>query len=610
MEEWIGQWWHRAITHLAEPQRTHVQVALKDMQRSISLLYRAGGGDAAVRVTPVAASRHGGPRHWLQKVAGSGLRSAMPELDAQTLALPPVISVFDSVELNRDLYLWLAALASVFEPTGDWIADNRAATARALQRFAGLRERHHRLTAAHLAQRPLLSSLRAKDVPWEAAVQAALRGEEHTALFVTPREVAPVWLWLNACETGEGAEPAATPTPSNGTSEEEPARSPLDAHRRRARNVKHQPSRNAMLLAAKTDSLTSWSELVRLDRGTDDSADDNASAAANDMDTLSLARSEQTTASRVRFDLDLPSASADDLPLGPGTKTPEWDWRRNELRPDYCALQCVVARTGEPYRPPAHLQATARRVRRRLEILQAAPRWHKAQVSGDEIDIDAWVRFKSEACGGNIHSDTPPVYAHRQRTERSLATLLLADLSLSTDAYATSNARVIDVIREALYVFGSALSGTGDAFEILGFSSVRRQHVRIQHIKGFHEPWSDAIHTRIGALKPGFYTRMGAAVRDATQRLSARPERQRLLLVLTDGKPNDIDVYEGRYGLEDTRHAIQEARAAGLIPFCVTIDHEAHQYLPMLFGAQGYALVHRPQDLVKHLTQAWTTLTR
>jgi nitric oxide reductase NorD protein len=79
---------------------------------------------------------------------------------------------------------------------------------------------------------------------------------------------------------------------------------------------------------------------------------------------------------------------------------------------------------------------------------------------------------------------------------------------------------------------------------------------------------------------------------------------------LTDGKPNDIDIYEGRYGLEDTRHAIQEARALGLSPFCVTIDHEAHQYLPTLFGAQAYALVRRPQDLVKHLTQAWTALTR
>ena len=109
MEEWIGQWWHRAITHLAEPQRTEAQVALQDMQRSITLLFRAGGGDAAVRVAPVAASSHGGPRRWLQKVAGSGLRSAMPELDAQTLALPPHIGVFDRTELNRDLYLWLAS---------------------------------------------------------------------------------------------------------------------------------------------------------------------------------------------------------------------------------------------------------------------------------------------------------------------------------------------------------------------------------------------------------------------------------------------------------------------------------------------------------------------
>ena len=183
-------------------------------------------------------------------------------------------------------------------------------------------------------------------------------------------------------------------------------------------------------------------------------------------------------------------------------------------------------------------------------------------------------------------------------------------MSLSTDAYATSNARVIDVIRDALYVFGEALSATGDAFEVLGFSSVRRQHVRIQHIKGFGERWNDTVRSRVGALKPGFYTRMGAALRDATRRLGARPERQRLLLVLTDGKPNDLDIYEGRYGLEDTRHAIQEARDAGLTPFCVTIDHEAHDYLPMLFGSQGYALVRRPQDLVQRLTQAWATLAR
>ena len=96
----------------------------------------------------------------------------------------------------------------------------------------------------------------------------------------------------------------------------------------------------------------------------------------------------------------------------------------------------------------------------------------------------------------------------------------------------------------AVDVFGEALDGTGDAFEMLGFSSVRRQHVRMQHLKGFDEPWSAAAQARVGAIKPGYYTRMGAALRLATRRLSQRDERQRLLLILTDGKPNDLDVYE------------------------------------------------------------------
>ena len=612
MEEWIGQKWHRAITRVAEPERTEQQVTLEEMRRSIALLYRAGGGDAAVRVAPVADSRHGGPRGWLQRMAGSNLRAPMPVLDWETLALPAQLSVFDERERNRDLYLWLAALAAVYEPSGDWVADNRAATARALQRFAGLRSRHAHLVQAHLAQRPALSSLRADAAPFEAAVQAALRGEDHGPLFVTPAQVAPVWLWLSAGQSAVAAPPASAPgkDPEDATRPENDPAAQERERRRRSRRVEHEKVRNPLLVAPKMEAINTWSELVRLDRGTDDEADPNATAAANDMDTLSVARGEQTTASRIKFDLDLPSAASDDLPLGPGRKTPEWDWRKRVLLPEHCAVQCSVARPGDPYVAPQALRATARRVRRRLEVLRAAPRWQGGQTLGDEFDLDAWVRFQTEACSGAQHSDSPPVYLRRQRSERSLATLLLADLSLSTDAYATDHARVIDVIRDALYVFGEALSATGDAFEMLGFSSVRRQHVRIQHLKGFGERWNDTVRSRVGAIKPGFYTRMGAAVRDATRRLSARPEHQRLLLVLTDGKPNDLDIYEGRYGLEDTRHAVQEARDAGLVPFCVTIDHEAHDYLPMLFGSQGYALVRQPKDLVQRLTQAWVTLAR
>ena len=328
------------------------------------------------------------------------------------------------------------------------------------------------------------------------------------------------------------------------------------------------------------------------------------------MDAITLAQDGRTTASRVRFDLDLPSASADDRPLGPGRRTPEWDWRRQALLADHCALQTMVARPAEPFRPPQALRATARRVRRRLEVLRAAPRWQRGETSGDALDLDGWVRFSTEGAAGVRRSDSPAVWSRRQRGERSLSTLLLADLSLSTDAYANDSARVIDVIRDALYVFGEALAATGDPFEMLGFSSVRRQHVRIQHLKGFDEAWNERVRSRVGAIRPGYYTRMGAAIRDATRRLAERPERQRLLLVLTDGKPNDIDVYEGRYGLEDTRHAVMRAREAGLTPFCVTIDREAHDYLPMLFGSNGYALVRRPQDLVSRLAQAWATLAR
>jgi nitric oxide reductase NorD protein len=103
---------------------------------------------------------------------------------------------------------------------------------------------------------------------------------------------------------------------------------------------------------------------------------------------------------------------------------------------------------------------------------------------------------------------------------------------------------------------------------------------------------------------------MGTAICHATLQLADRPERKRLLMLLTDGKPNDLDVYEGRYGLENTRQAVREAHAAGLIPFCVTIDEKAHDYLPMLFVQNGSAMVHKPQVLVRQLTQAWATLSR
>jgi len=603
MEEWVGQQWHRFIHRAASRQHAHAAVHLPEVQRAIGMLFRAAGGAHGVRLASATDSRSGGPRDWLQRIAGSGTHAATGRLEPEALSLPPTVAVFDDVGLNRALYLWLAAQGACIEPTGDWVGDNVRASARVLRTFPGLAERHQGLLVAQLALRTDPARLKGAAAEAEHTVQQALQGvltEAHSGL--QPDTVAPVWLWLDA-----GGEPAVAVARPDGEQAPGDARKPAasDARRRRAQAVSDERDKAPLMMFFRAESILSWGEFVKVNRASDDDPDDNAAGVANDMDVLAIAPDGQSTAARVKFDLDLPSAAADDRPLGPGIRLPEWDFRRNALVPEHCALQTLVAIPAEPYVPPLALRTTARRVRRRLEILRAGTGRQRAQPEGDEIDLDAWVRHRVDAVGAP-HGESPAVFTRRVRTERSLATLLLADLSLSTDAYATQTARVIDVIREALYVFGEALSASGDPFEMLGFSSVRRQNVRIQHLKGFDEPWNTAVRDRVGAIRPGYYTRMGAAIRLAAQRLGERPERQRLMLILTDGKPNDLDVYEGRYGLEDTRHAVQAAREVGLIPFCITIDEAAHGYLPMLFGQQGYALVHRPQDLVDRLTRVYT----
>ncbi len=646
MEEWVGWQWHRLITRAADRQHADARVTLAQMERTLGLMFRAGGGSASVRMTSATATRVGGARHWLQKVAGSGTHANLPRLDEQALALPPELAVFDTAALNRDLYLWLAALAAcAVEGSGHWLNDNLAAAERVLLRYPGLRPRLDRLVQAHLQQRPDPASLKKPQQDAERAVRETLEKMGSPARIegsagVGPRDVAPVWLWLESAAM-DSPTPSEAREPATGDDAPGGQRAKgKDRKRRRAEQVTDERHRAPLMMFFRAESILSWGEFVKVNRASDDDPDDNASKVADDMDVISVAPDGETTASRVRFDLDLPSAAADDRPLGPGVLLPEWDYKRARLVPDHCSAQCLVAQPGTVFQASPELRATTRRVRRRLEVLRAAPRRSHARTEGEELDLDAWVRHQVEGAGaGQWRSEAPAVFSRRERTERSLATLLLADLSLSTDAYVWNGPpavergsaaskllrlgaapesvasgvpeqRVIDVIRDALYVFGEALHAGGDAFEMLGFSSVRRQNVRIQHLKGFDEPWNETARQRVGAVKPGYYTRMGAAIRLATQRLSKRPERQRLLLLLTDGKPNDLDVYEGRYGLEDTRHAIQSARDAGLTPFCVTIDEDAHDYLPMLFGQQGYARVQRPRDLVHKLAHVYAALTR
>jgi len=610
MEEHVGALWHRFITRAAQRHYPDAAVTLAEIEKTAGLLFRAFGGDPGLRVAPAAAIRHGARRRWLARVAGVGEKITPACRDLETLQLPAELALFPHRELNRDLYLWLIALAAAHDevdPDAPWWGQNQQGTLIALDRFPGLRSRYHCLATAVLELRIPPERLPPDEAAQENGVRQAMC-EPGSVLELPaarrPPQPVPLWLYPPPPPTAGQSQRRDGDTKSGGGGN--PAE--RDRQRRRAERV-DLPERKSFFLAPfRAESLLSWAEFIRVNRATDDEPEPNAGQTADDMDMLSVTRDGSTTASRVRFDLDLPSASEDDFPLGPGIKFPEWDYRKRLLVPDYCCVQEMLARRAQPCELPPPLRRDAQRLRRQFEILRPGRGWRRAQPDGEDLDLDACVRHAAD-CASGEHSQERGLYRQLARQERDLACLLLADLSLSTDAWVNNKGRVIEVIRDSLFLFAEALAMTGDRFALYGFSSRKRHHVRVHRVKAFDERYTAMVRGRINAIKPGYYTRMGTAVRYATGLLNRQTTARRLLLLLTDGKPNDLDQYEGRYGIEDTRMALLEARREGLHPFCVTIDQEADDYLPYLFGKDSFVLIRHPEHLPRQLLLLYTRLT-
>jgi nitric oxide reductase NorD protein len=305
--------------------------------------------------------------------------------------------------------------------------------------------------------------------------------------------------------------------------------------------------------------------------------------------------------------LDLPAeAAASGAPLAARPTYPEWDYRRRAYLPRHCAvLAGPAAESGEDWRPDPADRRRIGLVRRRFEALRPRRELLRAQLDGGEYDTDALVRSRADLRAGGYASDR--VHLAARNRARDLAIAILVDSSLSTDSQVEGR-RVLDVEKAALTAFAFGLEACGDAFAILTFSSRHRHEVRVGTVKGFAEPLGELVRRRIAALRPGAYTRLGAALRHASAQLEARPERHRLLLLLSDGKPNDLDHYDGRYGIEDTRKAVREGRAKGQAVFAVTIDRRAEGYVPYLFGRGGYAIIARPGRLPEALPAIYRQL--
>ena len=577
------------------------------------MIFRALGGDAIKRVEAASGREYLSRKSFLQKIAGDTQLISLAWQDEESLRLPESLAIFEEKSLNYDLYIWLAVLAAHHSGSfTHWAQDNQALVIDILEKFPALQGRYQRLAEAFVASRADIESLPQAEKEMEQAIVKAILNPGSVSEFplvnFAPK---PVYLWLYPSSSADDlAMPVYQEVDEEKEAEdqENKAVKKAETSRKKAERTDSPAEKEGMMIF-RLESLFSWSEFSKLDRGCDDSDDeDNAAETADDLDKITLAKEqEQQRSAQIKIDLDLPSASEDDIPLGDGLKLPEWDYKSHTLVDDRCLLQPMLPKGAVAQKLPIRLQKLAKTIQAQFEQLRSVRYWLKAEPQGEELDLSAWLDFHVES----KISPTPQrgLYKSFRGNNRDLSCLLLADLSMSTDAHLNDEARVIDVVQDSMLLFGEALESVGDNFAMYGFSSVKRHHVRFTMLKNFNERYDDQIRGRIQAIKPGFYTRMGAAIRQATKVINEQRSSEKLLLIITDGKPNDIDHYEGRFGIEDTHEAISEAKRLGIKPFCITIDTDAQDYLPYLFGSDGFTVIHRPEQLPMRLPQLYHQLT-
>jgi nitric oxide reductase NorD protein len=343
---------------------------------------------------------------------------------------------------------------------------------------------------------------------------------------------------------------------------------------------------------------------IGMQRPTDRDESTAAEEFADSLSELREARLVTTPGSpkEVLLSDDPPEARVkESAPLMEGTQGivyPEWDYRTATYRDP--GARVIVAQPVDGDMAWVERTLVAHRamldaIRRRFEMLRAQRMRLRKQTDGEEIDLDAYIESFADYRAGRPLSQH--LYQSFRPARRDTAIALLIDISGSTDGWVSAHRRIIDVEREALLLVCLALESMGEPYTVQGFSGDGPDCVTVKTIKTFDEPYGDDVARRIAGLEPERYTRAGAAIRHTTMLLMRKPARHRLLLLLSDGKPNDVDEYEGRYGVEDMRQAVTEAKLQGISPFCLTIDRQAAGYLPQVFGEGNYALLMKPETL-------------
>lgn len=282
----------------------------------------------------------------------------------------------------------------------------------------------------------------------------------------------------------------------------------------------------------------------------------------------------------------------------------EWDFKKMNYKSNFCKVYPKLQmKTDSAYYQKifAKNASTLMGLRKMLTSVNNKMMQQRIQSQGSEFDIDALTDLYIDVHAGKTPSEN--IYISNRKKEKDLSILLLLDISLSSDGYAANN-RVIDVEKEVSILFGEILNEFNIDFSIDSFFSKTRNYSTYLTLKDFDEPWQKG-RQKIGAIEPQGYTRIGAALRHAGTRLDNRKARNKWVILISDGKPNDYDKYEGKYGIKDVTQALRELNERQINSYALAIEAQAKYYLPQMFGQSHYQILTTPVELLKSLVKLY-----
>lgn len=291
----------------------------------------------------------------------------------------------------------------------------------------------------------------------------------------------------------------------------------------------------------------------------------------------------------------------------------EWDYQIQLERPAWATVLEKRVKAGD-MQVIDDIAAQHKRTIGRLKFLldalqpQGVTRIRKLE-DGDEVDINAAIRSMIDI--RMVQQPDPRIMMRSVRKVRDISVMVLLDLSESTnEKVAGQDYSVLDLQRQATVLLADAIHKIGDPFAIHGFCSDGRHNVEYSRFKDFDQPYNDASKSRLAGMSGQLSTRMGAAIRHAGHYLKLQKSSKKLLLVITDGEPADIDVRDPQYLRYDTKKAVEEMARSGVTTFCMTLDPRADQYVSRIFGAKNYMVVDHVERLPEKLPLLYAGLTR